>query len=150
MKKPGSFWSVPLRCAAATAAVLLVLVSCQTMRATGPRVYVSDQPARHGELTVSRVVSEGPGWLVIHADVGGEPGAVLGFAPVKDGANWNLAVKIDSARATSRLWAMLHVDAGEVGAYEFPGPDMPVSMEGKVVMRAFSLTRDYGGGGMGY
>jgi hypothetical protein len=120
------------------------------MRPAGPRVYVSDQPARYGELTIARVISEGPGWLVIHADSGGQPGPALGYAAVQAGVSWNLPVKIDSPGSTSRLWAMLHVDAGVPGTYEFPGPDAPVSDEGKVVMRAFSLQRARGGSGMGY
>jgi hypothetical protein len=29
---------------------------------------------------------------------------------------------------------MLHIDAGQIGVYEFPGPDVPVVVNGEIVM----------------
>jgi hypothetical protein len=149
MNKSRSWWSAVLAGAALAAGALVLLASCQTMQAAGPKVFAADQVMEHGEVSINRVVSEVPGWLVIHSDVEGAPGPVLGYAPVKAGVNWNVRVKIRSDG--SRLWAMLHVDAGMVGTYEFPGPDVPVSVEGKVVMLRFSLRKGYSsGGGMSY
>ena len=42
--------------------------------------------------------------------------------------NSNVVVEIDAEAATPILHAMLHVDEGEVGTYEFPGPDVPVTV----------------------
>jgi len=116
-----------------------------------PKVSVSDQYIENGTVTINRVVSSGPGWLVIHADNNGAPGADLGWAPLKAGVNWNVRVNLDPAKATEYLWAMLHVDVGTVGKYEFPGPDVPVTTDGKVVMKRFELSKGYvsGSGGMG-
>jgi len=35
---------------------------------------------------------------------------------------------------------MLHVDAGKIGTYEFPGPDAPVVVGGNIVMKQISIT----------
>ncbi len=60
-----------------------------------------------------------------------------------------MRVKIDPAKATPYLWAMLHSDLGVVGKYEYPGADVPVVIAGKVVMKEFELNEGYtGAGGM--
>ena len=45
-------------------------------------------------VDVASVVSDGPGWVVIHADNNGAPGMVLGHAAVSDGENTNISVPI--------------------------------------------------------
>lgn len=105
------------------------------------RVSVADQKAVKGSVFVGEVLSNGPGWLVIHADKNGAPGPVIGFAAVSEGLVKNLAVKIDESKATGILYAMLHTDAGKVGTYEFPGPDVPVMVDEKMVSPAFKLTK---------
>jgi LPXTG-motif cell wall-anchored protein len=105
-----------------------------------PSVTVSDQTIENGTVTVDQVVSDGPGWMVIHADQDGAPGPVVGWAAVQDGENSDVTVDIDTESATETLWAMLHVDAGEVGTYEFPGADVPVQVEGEVLVEPFTAT----------
>jgi plastocyanin len=111
-----------------------------------PSVSVADQPIEDDAVTVAKVVSNGPGWIVIHADKNGAPGPVLGYAPVKDGENADVAVKLAAEGRTETLYAMLHTDAGKVGTYEFPGADGPVAMDGKVITPAFKVA---GGGSSG-
>jgi hypothetical protein len=44
---------------------------------------------------------------------------------------------------------MLHTDAGTVGKYEYPGADVPVTLNGQVVMKRFERGEGYtGAGGM--
>jgi len=129
-------------------ALLVVLASCQTMNPANPSVLVSSQRVEDNLVVVERVASQGPGWLVIHADANGAPGPDLGWTALKPGVNWNVRVKIDPAKATPYLWAMLHSDLGVVGKYEFPGPDVPVAIDGKVVMKRFELNKGHSGGGM--
>jgi hypothetical protein len=105
-----------------------------------PSVTVSDQAVRDGSIVVAEVASSGPGWIVIHSEAAGKPGPVAGYAKVADGANRDVIVKIDTAVATPRLFAMLHLDAGTVGVYEFPGADKPVMVDGKMVSPPFSVT----------
>ena len=105
-----------------------------------PSVMTSDQADKDDTVTVGRVVSDGPGWIVIHKEENGAPGAVIGYAAVKSGTNTNVVVKIDSYTATPKLFAMLHKDAGKVGTYEFPGPDIPVMVKGDMVSPAFMVS----------
>lgn len=106
-----------------------------------PSVTVNDQPIKNGTVTVARVVAFVPGWIVIHADADGKPGPILGYTAVKPGENMDVVVNVDEAKATSRLHAMLHVDRGEMGMFEFPGgPDVPVKVGGKVVNVPFNVT----------
>ncbi len=108
---------------------------------TPPYVEVNDQAVSNGTVTVAGVGSVGPGWIVIHADNNGAPGAILGETAVSDGDNSNVVVNIDTTKATSKLWAMLHTDAGTVGTFEFPnGPDTPVTQNGNIVMQSFMVT----------
>lgn len=107
-------------------------------------VSVADQSLGEGDtLTIAEVVSDGPGWIVIHTQADGGPGPIIGFAPVAAGSNEDVAVTIDAGAATETLYAMLHIDAGVMGEYEFPGPDAPATdMAGNVVTPAFQLLAD--------
>lgn len=117
----------------------LALASVALAQAT-PSVTVSDQPITDGTVTVDSVVSDGPGWIVIHAQQDGSPGPVIGQAAVSDGENTDVAVEIDVSQATDTLYAMLHADDGVEGTYEFPDGDPPVQVEGQVVVVPFAAT----------
>lgn len=80
------------------------------------------------KVVAESVLSQGPGFLVIHADNGGAPGEVIGFASVADGTNTMVEVMVDAAKVTPVLFPMLHSDTGVVGTYEFgevEGADTP-------------------------
>jgi hypothetical protein len=66
---------------------------------------------------------------------------VIGYAEARDGLTRNLVVKVDAAKATPILYAMLHIDAGKVGTYEFPGADVPVMVDGKMVSPPFKASK---------
>jgi len=106
-----------------------------------PSVSVVTQAVTDGKVVIQKVVSNGPGWLVIHIQADGKPGPVIGYAAVKSGANDNVVVSVDIAKVTPNLYAMLHTDAGAVGKYEFPGPDAPVFVGGVMVNPAFAVTQ---------
>jgi predicted lipoprotein with Yx(FWY)xxD motif len=105
-----------------------------------PSVKVADQPIAGDAVTIAEVSSKGPGWIVVHADKNGAPGPVLGYTAVKDGANKDVVVKLAAEGRTETLYAMLHVDVGTVGTYEFPGADIPATVNGAVVTPAFKAT----------
>ncbi len=125
-------------------AVLLALATAGgaalVAQALVPEVQVQDQAIADSRVTIQKVVSAGPGWIVIHADNGGKPGPVVGWAAVAKGENPNVVVAIDTKRATPVLYAMLHVDAGTVGTYEFPGADVPAKAGGMMVSPAFKVS----------
>jgi predicted lipoprotein with Yx(FWY)xxD motif len=113
-------------------------------------VTVQDQAlGADNTVTIESVTSAAAGWLVVHAQADGGPGPVLGFAPVGAGENSDVVVEIDPAGATEILYAMLHVDAGNAGEYEFPGPDVPATdAGGNVVTPSFALTGGAASGSM--
>ncbi|MBC7237864.1 MAG: PQQ-dependent sugar dehydrogenase, partial [Chloroflexi bacterium] len=101
-------------------------------------VSVWDQEIISDTVTIAEVISDGPGWMVIHAEAqGGGPGPVIGYAPLTDGRNLFVTVNIDKSGATGTLYAMPHVDVGIIGAYEFPGADVPVRVNGQVLTKPF-------------
>jgi len=108
-----------------------------------PQVVVADQLSLDGTVTVATVVSDGPGWIVIHAaSEEGTPGPVVGFSAVNDGVSNNVTVAVDTTAATPTLFAMLHSDTGEIGVYEFgqvEGADGPVAVDGNVVTPPFNV-----------
>jgi len=93
-------------------------------------------------VAVPEVVSVGVGWLVIHEDDGGAPGPVIGHQPVSAGRTADLSVTLDRpAEDGETLHAMLHVDEGEPGVYEFPGVDAPArDAQGAIAMAPFVVT----------
>ena len=115
------------------------IVTATTAPRIEPSVMVMDQEIDTGKVIIAEVVSDGPGWLVVHAQADGKPGPVLGYAAVSDGSNINVAVEIDESAATETLYAMLHTDVGIVGTYEFPGEDGPVTVDEKVVTPPFNI-----------
>jgi predicted lipoprotein with Yx(FWY)xxD motif/plastocyanin len=104
-----------------------------------PAVVPLDQPISNNQVNVPSVISSGAGWVVIHLDDNGKPGAVTGHAAVKEGLNLNVKVDIDAANSGSGLIAMLHTDAGTAGTYEFPGADAPVKVGSAIVMLPFKV-----------
>jgi plastocyanin len=105
-----------------------------------PAITIADQPLGSGTIIVAEVVSPGNYWLVIHRDENGAPGAAIGYAPLAMGVNENVAVEIDPAQATAVLHAMIHLDDGVIGDYEFPYYDLPLLADGQVVMEAFNVS----------
>lgn len=105
-----------------------------------PSVIVKDQEYDGTAVIVADVFSQGTGWMVIHSQVAGTLGPPIGYTQVNSGDNRNVAVKIDPAQATPVMYAMLHTDAGVVGKYEFPGPDVPVMVDGQMLAPAFTAT----------
>jgi hypothetical protein len=107
-------------------------------------VAVSDQKlGSDNSLVVDKVMASADGWIVIHADANGKPGAVLGHAAVKKGENDKVKVVLDDTKDLGgAVWAMLHIDAGTLGTYEFPGSDAPVKdAGGAIVMLSFKVTK---------
>jgi hypothetical protein len=109
----------------------------------GPGVEVEDQAVVDGTVTVASVTSDGPGWIVIHVDDAGAPGAAIGYVQVSDGENTDVSVTLDEEPAAGDvLWAMLHVDGGVEGTYEGEGdPDGPaMDADGAVVQSSFEIS----------
>jgi hypothetical protein len=120
--------------------LLLGLTFPANAQAPSPSITVEDQDVENGNVTIQQVVAEEQGWIVIHAEEDGEPGPVIGYTQVAAGENSNVVVEIDQEQATETLYAMLHIDAGQIGEFEFPGPDAPVMENGEPVTEPFEVT----------
>jgi len=119
---------------------------------TVPHVRVDDQVVLHGEgfdmtgmegttptLVAQSVLSQGLGFLVIHADANGAPGPDIGHAAVPDGLSTDVAIELNADGLTPVVWPMLHQDTGTVGTYEFgtvEGADPPVIADGNPLVFA--------------
>ena len=120
--------------------LILALALAAAAQTATPAVSVSDQAAADGMVMIDEVVAAQDGWLVIHAQKDGGIGPVIGYAAVTAGSNTYLTVEIDPMAATETLYAMLHIDEGVKGTYEFPGADGPALVDGKPVTPPFMLT----------
>jgi hypothetical protein len=102
-----------------------------------------DQQPVADTVTIASVIMPAVGFVVIHADNGGQPGPVIGFASVGAGTTAPVIVPIDTAAATPVLFAMLHVDDGQTGVYEFDGAsglDNPLVIDGVIATRPMNVT----------
>ena len=52
---------------------------------------------------------------------------VVGYAHLQNGVNRGIEVPVDATRASQALCLQVHRDAGEIGVFQFPGPDSPVT-----------------------
>ena len=108
-----------------------------------PDILVYDQPFIDGAIIVDRVISEGPGWVAIYSDEGGQPGLIIGFAALADGLNENVRVELIESAVTSQLYARLHEDTTPGDEFDFPGND-PVVRFAERMPQATAFRTDLG------
>ena len=100
------------------------------------------------ELVVKRVLSPADGWIVVHADMNGAPGARVGLAPVKKGESVNVKVKLEDL-TTPKVIVAVHADRGTKGEYDFDmmnkemSPDRPFFVNEKELALVASV-REFG------
>lgn len=113
-----------------------------TVETVIPTISVTDQVLEDdGLIVVSEVTAVEPGWLVIYGDEAGSPGQVLGYSAVQEGQNQDITIEIDPLAATETLHALLHIDAGESGVFDFPGPDNPTQAESETIGAMFVVDK---------
>lgn len=97
-------------------------------------------------VIVKMVQLKNSGFVNIHEEADGAPGAVLGVsALLPQGTSTNVVVPVSPPTLGSKsYYAMLHMDNGD-GKYEFPGPDVPLKDSvGNIVMKKFLATSNSG------
>jgi hypothetical protein len=109
-------------------------------------VTFEDQTVQNGTDTVtvaSANLSEG-GYVVIHADDNGSPGAVLGNSSyLANGTSENIEIELDqNLTANTSLIAMAHLDTDGDEVYEFAGGslDGPYTENGSAVVDSANIT----------
>ena len=140
---------------AGLAALALGASACTTMDKPaapppppGPKaeLAVSDQAIRRGTVTVDKVMMEQDGFVVIHEmTADGKPVAPgnIGYTLVKKGAAEKVAVRLTKrVKKGAKLMAMLHVDSGRMGRYEFgrrsQAEDKPLMIGNAPVVKVFT------------
>jgi len=106
-----------------------------------PAVLVYDQPIIDGAVTVERVISNGPGWIAVWADQGGQPSFIIGSAPLVDGLNERVTVELLDSAITPQLYTWLHSDTAPGDDFNYPGAD-PVVRDGGRMPRATPFRTD--------
>ncbi len=92
-----------------------------------PEVVVNDQPVEDGTLTISETMTGQIGFVVLHRDTGNDSPVVpasIGHGQVYTGQNNDLIITLDDGEnleSGEKVWAMLHIDNGTIGSYDFDG-----------------------------
>ncbi len=108
-------------------------------------VMAEDQDVSGGTVTAAEVVAGENGWLVIHrSEDGMKPGPVLGYAPLKEGMNVDVAAILTEPVASGdKLMLMIHSEKGgmQTGGFEYTlgaKEDGPIRIDEKLVMAVIS------------
>jgi len=109
-----------------------------------PAIAVADQRiagnATLGTVAVESVTSNGSGWLVIHNNLFGNPGGVIGYTAVENGTTTNVTVTVHTLVAADTLYAILHRDAGQPDVFEYPAVDTEQTANGRIAIVPFNVT----------
>jgi hypothetical protein len=121
-----------------------------TVSTTAPgtdRITLHDQDINTGVIVVDSVTTTQNGWVVIYRDPDFTSGQIVGYAPVYKGTNMGVKVTLDTTKLENQptLWAVLHVDSGLQGIFEWgykgrPFGDPPVFQKGQYVSAAFGTS----------
>lgn len=96
-------------------------------------VTVLDQPVINNQIVIERVISNGPGWLVVYTDDGsGRPNLIIGYTHLEDGLNTAVTVSLQPNAHTSTLYIWLHEDEDTIGTFEYPRTDAAVRLNGRL------------------
>ena len=113
----------------------------QTIANKQSSLTVSPQSLANNEVVVDSLYLDKPGYVVIHKDVDGKPGPVIGHSDLISGEKTNFKVTVDASQSGSRVFAMLHYDDNNNGNYDFPDEDKPVVLAGSVIVKQIAITQ---------
>jgi len=80
------------------------------------------------ELTVKRVLAPSDGWIVVHADMNGQPGMRVGLTHVKKGESVDVKVKLKDL-TTPKVIVAVHADRGTANKFDFDMMNKEMSMD---------------------
>ena len=116
--------------------LFVILAGCQSIP-SGPSVMAYDQNYRYANaINISRVSSDGPGWVAVYASENGMSGDIIGTTHVPAGVSHSVRVDVDASRGSRTLIVKLLTDDGGT-------PGAPVTANGKEVMTSFTWAQTY-------
>jgi len=103
---------------------------------------VQNQETAEDQVVLQEVSFKDPGYVVIHVAKDGKPGSVIGnSAFFALGTYQNVVVPTSQLPSgKNALFAMIHIDDGD-GTYEFPGDDVPLEVNGAVLVSPLTVTK---------
>ncbi|MBI4010033.1 MAG: hypothetical protein HY361_02455 [Candidatus Aenigmarchaeota archaeon] len=104
-----------------------------------PTLAVSSQPLVNNEIVIDSLYLDKAGYVVIHKDVDGSPGAVIGHSELLSDENSKIGISVDSSQVGTNVFAMLHYDDDNDGVYGFPDEDKPVVLQEKAVVKPIAI-----------
>ena len=111
--------------------IALSLIGCgdESATTTPSSISASDQSpdSPHNSVVIDQVFADKAGWVVVYQDANGGHGRQLGYTSVNAGTSNSVTVPLlRTCIDGETLHALLHIDHGQEGDFEFPGPDEPV------------------------
>jgi plastocyanin len=103
-----------------------------------PTLSVSDQQLDNGRVFIDSLFLDKPGYVVIHKDVDGSPGDVIGISDLRSGKHKHIAVPVDPRQIGGKFFAMLHYD-NDNGVYD-PDDDVPVTLGDSILVNSMYIT----------
>ncbi|HEX6982482.1 MAG TPA: hypothetical protein VF181_06955 [Balneolaceae bacterium] len=128
----------------------MIVMSEITVSGATPKVVANNQPADN-EIAIAEADIMQNGFVVIHrsTDSGGpDVSGIIGKATIYTGQNGDVTITLNDGETVSAgetLWAMLHIDSNDNGAYDFDASnpdteDPPVTDSGgNIVMVQFTV-----------
>ena len=88
------------------------------------------QESDGSSIVVASVTLPSPGFIAVHGNADGAPGAVIGNSELlPEGVSTDVLVELDSPLAgTDMVFPMAHIDMDEDGVYEFMPPDNAIDI----------------------
>lgn len=88
-------------------------------------ITADDQESDGTSIVVASIELPAPGFIAVHADGGGSPGAVIGNSDLLPaGTSTDVAITLgEPLTADATVYPMAHIDMDEDGIYEFAPPD---------------------------
>ena len=97
-----------------------------------PDFIVFDQPVIDGTITIERIISNGPGHVVVYFDDGDVPGLIIGSEFLEDGLNEQVVVDVIETAVTPQLFLIIHDDTTPGDSFDFPANDPPRFYNGRL------------------
>ncbi len=106
------------------------------------RLSARDQGGDGETVTVPAATLEGTkGWLAVRANDAGEPGEVLGYAPLQAGTNNDVEVELDRpVDSSQRLYTTVHQESPADGKFTFPADDPAARQGGQAAVEPIYYT----------
>lgn len=104
-----------------------------------PQITTKDQPITDGRVILGPVTMPVDGWMVGYADNAGKPGRILGYGHLYADEYPVVNLPINELDYTGKVFVVIHHDKGANGKFDFPGPDMPIEIDGLTPTESFVI-----------